>query len=365
MKNWALTQSAPLVVPQPLFNGKLVSYYLFTRHGARAPLFNWSDYPIENLKWDYGQKIEAPHRIPIVNGKKFNFSNVPQKSRLLFSGVKQQENLGKLYQNYLLNQNNFQLDFSQIYVRSSVIPRAIESAFSFLNGMYKPTKSTEKLFIETGQFGSEILCPNPDLNDFFKGKAKEYSKTVEFKERIDLIPSEIKNVIPDNQVDQLLAGDFPYCLQFNGFKLPKQIEDDNKRFRMMMNDSKSDSLGSLFYFLNTNIAFYVTGFIDFVGKKAFGPIVNLFADHLKKFLDRKTDVKFTLFSGHDVTLSAFLLAFGIKNNDGVPPYASHLAAELWERDNKLVLRFVMNGEVLNINNSDTVGVDDFLKKYID
>lgn len=369
MKAWALTQAAPLSVPSPLQNGKLLSYFLFTRHGARAPLFNWSDYPVGILKWSYGESYKdksIKRRIPIVNGKEYDFSKIPNKGRLLDIGVKQQEDLGKLYYNYLSVQNNLlppsnNYDLSLIYIRSSVIPRAIESAVSFLQGMYQPKSNSENLSIETGQFGSEILCPNPDLNEFFKKKAKEFAQTTEFQQRISLIPQQIKNVIPNNQVDQLLAGDFPYCLQFNGYRLPKIIEDDNKRYQMMIH-SNTDCFGSLFYFLNSNIAFYVSQFLEFVGKKAYWPIMELFVSNLKKFLDKKTEVKFTLFSGHDVTLSAFLLALGFINRDGVPPYASHLGAELWERKNKLELRFVINGEVLKIKNSETIEVEEFFKK---
>ncbi|KAK8839142.1 hypothetical protein M9Y10_032615 [Tritrichomonas musculus] len=369
MKGWAVTQEAPLTAPPLLHNGKLLSCYLFTRHGARAPLFYWSDYPADELNWSYGESYKdksVKRRLPIVNGKEYDFSKVPNKGRLLDAGVKQQENLGKLYYNYLSEQtkllppsNNY--DLSQIYIRSSVIPRAIESAVTFLHGMYNPRTNLEKLSIETGQFGSEILCPNPDLNDFFKQKAKLYSQTPEFQKRISLIPQQIKNSIPDNQVDQLLAGDFPYCLQFNGYRLPKIVEDDNKRYQMMVH-SKTECFGSLFHFLNSNIAFYVSGFLEFVGEKAYRPVMELFVSHLKKFLDKKTEVKFTLFSGHDVTLSAFLLSLGIINRDGVSPYASHLAAELWERQNKLLLRFAINGEVLKIKNSETIEVEEFLKK---
>lgn len=372
MNNWVSTQVAPLNVPPPLQGGKIISYFLFTRHGARAPLFNWSDYPVDQLKWEYGDTYKNKsiiRRIPVVNGSEYDFLKVSEQGRLLEAGVKQQENLGKLYYNYLSVQNNLlprsnNYDLSKIYIRSSIVPRAIESAVSFLQGMYKPKSSTEKLFIQTGEPGNEILCPNSDSNDFFREQGELFMKSVKFQRRLSLIPQEIKNVIPKNRIDQILAGDFLYCLQFNGCKLPKIIEDDNERYRMMIH-SKAKCFGSLYYLLNSNMSLATTGFIEFLGEKAFRPIIELFVSHLKKFMNNETKVKFTLFSGHDITISAFLLGLGIVNRDGIPPYASHLAAELWEMHGKRVLRFAVNGEVLCLNNSETIEVDDFLKKYVE
>ena len=368
MKCWDLTQVAPLAVPQPLKGRKLISYFLFTRHGSRAPLFNWSDYPIDQLKWNYGDTYKnksIKRRLPIVNGAEFDFLKVPEQGRLLLNGVQQHENLGKLYHNYLSIQNNLlptDYDPSKIYIRSSVIPRAIESAVSFLHGMYEPKTYTEKLLIETGQYGFDALYPSSELDDFYVQKTKEFISKSEFQYRLSLIPPEIKKVIPKNPVNQILAGDFIYCLLCNNFKLPKIIEDDNKRYQMMIHTNKK-CFGSLYYLMNSNMTFGTTRFIEFVGKKAFRPIIELFVSHLKKFMDQKTEVRFTLFSGHDITISAFLIALGILNKEGIPPYASHLAAELWEKRNKRVIRFVINGEIIRLNNSESIDVDDFFKKY--
>ena len=51
--------------------------------------------------------------------------------------------------------------------------------------------------------------------------------------------------------------------------------------------------------------------------------------------------------------------------ESVPPFSSHLGAELWETKSQLVLRFSMNGEVINIENSDTIEVEKFIKKYVE
>lgn len=371
MKSWNLVQTAPLAVPPPLQGGKLISYFLFTRHGARAPLFNWSNYPVDQLKWIYGDTYTNKsnrRRIPIVNGTKYDFLKVPNQGRLLEIGVKQHENLGKLYHDYLTIRNKLlpstNFDHSKIYIRSSVIPRAIESAASFLHGMYKPQNFTEKLCIETGKYGSDPLYPSSDTDNFYVEKTKQFIKTSKFQYRLSLIPKEIMSSIPKNPVSQMLAGDFIYCLLSTNLKLPKIIDDDNKRYQMMIH-SNEKCFGSLYSLLNSNLTFGTTGFIEFLGKKAFKPVVEIFANHLKKFLNNETDVRFTLFSGHDITISSFLIALGIVNKEGIPPYASHFAAELWEKKNKRVIRFVINGDVIRINNSDSIDVDEFLIKYVE
>ena len=61
--------------------------------------------------------------------------------------------------------------------------------------MYKPKLYNEKLFIETGVFSYEVLCPHPELKTFIK-EGKIFSKTKEFKRRIFIIPQEIKDLFP-------------------------------------------------------------------------------------------------------------------------------------------------------------------------
>lgn len=372
MKGWVTNLVAPLSVPPPLRNAKLVSYFLFTRHGARAPIYPWSNYPLDQVKWKYGESYKNKsinRRIPIVNGVEVDFSKNAKSGRLLDIGIQQQESLGKLYYNYLVVQNNLlphedQYDLSKIFIRSSVSPRCVESASSFLQGMYNPKSSNEKLFIQTGKFGDEILCPHPELNEYYIKKSKIFQQTEEFRRRVSLIPQEIKDMFPNNEFTQLLAGDFPYCLKFNGYQLPKIIEEDNKRYQKITNRN-SPCYGELYRLLASNLAYYSTGFIDFVGRDAYGPIFQLFNSHLKKFLNKETDVKFTLFSGHDVSISGFLVGLGIVNKEAVPPYASHLGAELWEANSQLSFRFTLNGEVLKIGNSDTIEIEQFINKYLE
>lgn len=372
MKGWVSTRVAPLAVPSPLRNGTLLSYYLFTRHGARAPIFTWSNYPADQIEWKSGEiynNKSIKRRIPIVNGKEVDFSKSPKSGRLLDAGIQQHENLGKLYYNYLAVQNKLlplenEYDLSKIFIRSSVSPRCVESGVSFLHGMYKPKSEGEKLYIQTGQFGREILCPHPELLTFVK-EGQIFKENKEFKRRISLIPQEIKDMFPNKEMVQLLAGDYPYCLEFNGNKLPKIIEDDNKKCQIMSNNNNSPFIGDLYRILLSNLAYYSTGFINFAGRITYKQIFKLFGKRLKMFLNKEADAKFTLFSGHDCTISGFLAGLGFVNLDSVPPFASHLGVGLWELNSKLVLRFAINGEVLNIDHSETMEVEKFLTKYVE
>ena len=163
---------------------------------------------------------------------------------------------------------------------------------------------------------------------------------------------------------QLLSGDFPYCLEFNGYKLPKIVEDDNKIYQLS-NNNKYPNIGNLYRLLLSNLAYYSTGFINFAGRITYKPIFDLFGDRLKKFLNKESKAKFTLFSGHDCTISGVLAGFGYVNLDSVPPFASHLCAEHYEMKSQLVLRFSLNGDVFDVDHSDTIEVEKFLKKYVE
>ncbi|OHS95843.1 histidine acid phosphatase [Tritrichomonas foetus] len=361
MFDWLKTDVAPLKTAEPLNNHHLLSYYLFIRHGARVPVVAWPNYP--QIDWmsligaSYSESV--PRRRPIVNGQKIDLSKSPLFGRLIDSGVKQEEDLGELYRHYLVDQQKLlpeKFDPTLIRVRSSYAARCIESGTCLLDKMYPPESPNEELIIETGERGTEALVPHPELNDYFRSRAKEFMQTPEFIKRRDEIPSVIKQMFSAKDIDFLMAGDFIHCLKFNGFEIPQLVKDTPGLYEQMM----------------SNLAFYSTGFINSVGRPAYGPALDLLSEAIHNFLNKKDQYRFTLFSGHDCSIAAILVSLGICELQTVPPYASHLAIELWQpnsdsgdsimNSDNLILRFVLNGQVLKLNGKETTSLKWFMKE---
>ena len=121
---------------------------------------------------------------------------------------------------------------------------------------------------------------------------------------------------------------------------------------LIINDEIYDKLMS-------NMAYWETGFLNFTGNLSYMPIFELIMNHIDKMfsMDEQT-AKFFLFSGHDVTIAAVLVALGYVDLTAPPYFASHLAVELWQLD-KPHLRFVYNGDVVPFRGKDLIPLDEF------
>jgi hypothetical protein len=59
------------------------------------------------------------------------------------------------------------------------------------------------------------------------------------------------------------------------------------------------------------------------------------------------NLKFSLLSAHDSTVSPFIVYLAHIEQTRIPPYASHLLFEIWEdRSDGLFVRWTFNGDVL-------------------
>lgn len=394
--------SGTLAHPEPVSGGSLLLLFLITRHGARSPSQDWAQKEYVGT-WNCGNRFnDGFWRTPIVNGKEMPiFKNNPNKiefltdedkqkassffdlskneyrvafppscpnGNLLDEGVDQLVSLGKLYYHYLVEVNKFlpkKYDQKNIFVRSSFVPRCVESAVSIINGMYPPENDSEILNIVTGQYRNEPLCPYSESNDEFEELSKEFIKKDEFKKRKEYFQKLKKlhshlNMKIGGDMDNLIVADFLNCFRCSNNELPfppypsteKQHEKNNKEDDVIINDQIFDKLMS-------NMAYWEAGFLNFSGKIAYMPIFDLIMNHIDKlFAMDESTAKFILFSGHDVSISAVLNALGYVDFVAPPPFASHLSVELWQLD-KPHLRFVFNGKVLQFRGKDLTPLNEF------
>lgn len=400
--------SGTLAHPEPVSNGYLLMLFLITRHGARSPSQDWAQKEYVG-NWNCGNKFnDGFWRTPIVNGKKMEiFKNDPNKleflteedkqkatsffdlskaeyrvgfppscpnGNLLDEGVDQLLSLGKLYYHYLVEVAKFlppKYDPKNIFVRSSFVPRCVESAVSIINGMYPPENNGEILNITTGQYKNEPLCPYSESTEEFIELSKEFVKKDEFKRRKEYFQRLTNlhnhlNMKLENDMDSLIVADFLNCFRCSGNELPfppypstqEQYDKNNKNNGNDGNDNLIIN-DEIFNELMSNMAFWEAGFLDFAGNASYGPIFELIMNHIDKhFSMDESTAKFVLFSGHDVTISAILNALGYLDFTAPPPFASHISIELWQLD-KPHLRFVFNGKVMQFRGKDLTPLDEF------
>ncbi|OHS97988.1 histidine acid phosphatase [Tritrichomonas foetus] len=375
MVNSTIPCSGPLRLPIPVKGATLLSLFLFTRHGARAPadVYGRAD-KIGN--WSCGTIYSKfpLRRIPIVNSEilsnfyeqspeKVNFPPLCQNGQLTDLGVEQHENLGKLYRKYLIDETHLlsnEFNPNEIYLRTSFIQRCIESSLNLLHGMYPPNKD-ENLYINitTGAYMNEPLCPYHRSTPKFKELTVDFLKTPEFLERKRFLDNykinifKVMNItnIKHDEIMYLFPGDFLNCYRCSNQELP-------------LDESQNEIDDVLFAQLMSNMAFYEAGYFKFVGNLAYQPIFQLMDDEIEKILTKQKQTKFTLFSGHDTTLSAILVGLGYDDLIAPPPFASHLAVELWLEHGEHYLRFVYNGDIIDYQGKRMIPLDEFRKCFI-
>lgn len=345
--------SAPARAPRPVPNATLLTVFLFIRHGARVPLWRW-EHPSERCEWHCGgDYLHRPYRCARVNGgSPVNFSRSDSGVRafppscdsgmLLDSGAAQLRSLGAALSEYLVRATQLlPSDFAPelVRVRSSFYPRCVESAVALVDGMYPPARDGESLAVAVGAPEREPLCPNPAWRGFeerwraFAGSAR-FAERVRGLRRCTAAVEEYYNASAGDDVGRLLVGDFINARRCEGQPYPRAIADP------------------CYDDLMAGAALFVQGFAEAAQPYVDQPIIEMLMAEIDAFYAGARQ-RFTLFSGHDVTISAVLLFLGVGGLKAPPPYASNVLVELWRSGSGSdFVRFVYNGDVLPFMGKD-------------
>jgi hypothetical protein len=100
------------------------------------------------------------------------------------------------------------------------------------------------------------------------------------------------------------------------------------------------------------------GYISAIRDAAYVPLKAMVLRELDAQFAHEKAARFTLFSGHDVTLITVLAGIGYKGLNIPPQYASHLAIEIWHSDRPYV-RFVFNGEVIPVDGRELLPLSEY------
>lgn len=296
----------------------------------------------------------------------------------------------KFFNEYGLIKEKF--DPKEIYVRSTSVSRVIESAQSNLMGMFEgegpslPDEIDEAMlypplkgYNKTQGKGSalpgafqpvpiEVIPGSTDkeMESFFKcpsflgylnnaAKSTPYSilrkKTVETRMAVAKflnLPSGIANIN-----DTFYFYDDLKAEMFAGIPLPSNLTNKNLEDLEMISN-----VGMYFGFFGSKTQ----------QKLGSGFLLKQILAYFDNFLNKKSDLKLVIFSGHDTNIVSLLNALDITNPlcrlyfsksqcYEYPPFASSILLELIEDESQYFVRLIFNGETLKL-----YGYDEFIKK---
>ena len=327
----------------------LYSQITYLRHGMRTPMNSWFSKGQSGYWICDDNYAESP---PIFLGRGLNnvtrryhqvlnprYTEFPLNCRpgdLIVRGMHQHALLGQAFRKHLIDDYHFLSDnynSSEIEVTAGTIERTQRSAISFLSNLYPPQTQNEEIVMTTGSDTLEFLYPDQtecaELNETWN----EFILTDTFKSRqqdaynLYYYLFEKYNITWDTSTWMFL-GDILASFSCNDIELPDDTITDeifNQSFK--------------------NMAFFSYGWYGLKKGVAASPIFRHMLNGLLSQLNGSSSVKFRLVSGHDSTIIAFLTSFGYYD-DYVPPFASHLDVEIWEKDEEKFVRLCLNGEVI-------------------
>jgi acid phosphatase len=352
---------APRVFASPVPNNTLVYLQVLFRHGMRTPtvvFLNRSDrgaWTCNALGLVAAHTVSAPARRYRLYHRHFDprYVEFPPSCRagdLTAEGMTQHLDLGRAYrQNYfsflpeLLHPDHF------TFVTSPV-DRCIRSAEAFLLGLYPSESPNEVLYLQTGtETTSDLMvqgtaCPEIDAaNQAFQNGAI----VQQFMNDTWPIMKPAFDILGLSKNYSSYAQFASWAVAFNCSETaegPPWLTDE-----VMNVSQRMSALTQYGTFANATRGLYASYLLRHILRDA------------DTQLGSATGKKMAIFSAHDTSLAAALVALGF-TEDHIPFYASHLAFEYWRSDDGLIkIRVVFNGKPVLIDPfmEEVVPFDDF------
>lgn len=325
---------------------KLISVHMFTRHGARTPLhiikgLEEAEYTSDLLE----PYVKAKYKLKTLENEDFEdiisyYDHVNYKNKLKGGagrgqltkvGEKQMFDLGRRIREKYIDKLKFispYYDTNQLYARSSHYKRTINSAKSFLAGLYCESHLDEPenpFIINVHKLHDDCLFPNALSCSYL-------AQMYQFIEKLDLYTSHLEYIENLNQlIDKLKNYGDNSNLTFTMFR-------DDMSARKVHNLPVPSHLEELFEKSDRYASIELTSSLRHNIKISCGRLLLLIKNsiletHKNDLNDIKNDYqKFRYFSAHDSSLNAILCAFDYMNdsNESWPPFAAHIEIELWK-----------------------------------
>ncbi|KAH0792119.1 histidine acid phosphatase [Histomonas meleagridis] len=347
--------------PEPPEGYKLVQIQVLTRHGARSPL-NALLNRTQRGQWNCDSDDAVSGRINVAN------LNKPRRIRhlmdprltdyppscavgeLTLEGMNQHKLLGASYRKYLVDKKFLSTDYinpDEMFVRATTYDRTYRSAISFLNGLYPPARPDEIISVIIGST-YDVLRPSSSYCPEIKQLETDFLNTDSFKNQLkegQEMFGELGKYLDISITDRSSLE--KVCDWVNTLSCDEREIGPSVTSQMI---SKCRTISGSFMF----------GAYGGDNNKTRGIAFSTGMREIFRVIDEAlsgvSPVKFALHSAHDTSVVAMLTALG-QNVNSVPPYASHIAVELFEKDQKYYVRFSFNGNPLVIpmmNSNETI-----------
>lgn len=338
---------APLLTPAPVPGMDLTFALVLTRHGARTPQSAYLP-PIHRGYWlcdsddAYAPRMHGtfPNRSrrvkEVLDPRLVEFLPNCRAGDLLLQGMEQHHRLGQLYHRYLFGLGLFrtQPTADELFVRATDFERTFRSAQAFLDGAFPPSFPGESIAIHRGTPDAEIVRPGFDFCEDMRRVSATYDANAGTAKEADDLWARIIHIADYLHVDfsphnLSLVADWVGTHDCDGKALPSVVSERD------VAACHAIVAKYMYNLLNLNASVFVSYSMREVLR-----IANLSVNG---------NLKFSLLSSHDSTLSAFLVYLAEFDQSRIPPFASHLMIEIWENGSKKkYVRWVYNGNVLRL-----------------
>lgn len=365
---------APVNLPDPIENMTLSYVQVMTRHGMRTPIEIlpndrdqrgiWNCNPPNHLASRTSTSPSLHYRLVHhrVDERMIAYPPTCGNGDLTVEGMMMHYNIGSLYRRYLVDKLGFlPKKFDPRYFRfiSSPVDRCFRSAESFIYGLYEPEDPNEVITIQTGSAAvSSLVVPGENCQEAID-YTNEFRHGPIYEEYMNKTYPILKDALNFFKLPKTYEGYDQLCSWVISFTCN---EDPQTRVPSIINDTIIDQC----YRVN---AFNQYGM--FSQAKSPGLFVSTAYRQAMKIADQamanSNGQKFALLSAHDTTVAAYMTLLGKPDDKRPPPYASHLAMEIWRDDSgERYVRYIFNGDpvpLAGFDNQTLVRFDNF-RHYI-
>jgi len=326
---------APGLNPSEDTNGlKLEFLQILTRHGDRTP--TWT-LPIE-VVWNCTlNSLSIPsndftNQVPDTP-RLYRKSYLPNRNvlpgdcmfgQLTSLGAEQHLQLGNQFRSLYVDEYQFLPEFfdpNVIYVRSTDVPRTIQSVQANLYSFFPPQNSTNGeinvIDIHTMDQYMDDMTPNPNICPALNNANNRLMNTSEYKVWNNTVYGIINYIAKVYNVSDSDLPDISGLWDAFGARMCH-----NKYIPQQISYSMLQDIEYL-----TNYALnYLWSDYEY-GRLGSGMLLQEINDRILEFLKGESKTLLVYYSGHDSTVGPLMGTLGFTN--GWPPYASHVEIELW------------------------------------
>ncbi|EGC38841.1 hypothetical protein DICPUDRAFT_96769 [Dictyostelium purpureum] len=336
---------------------------ILTRHGDRTPLYSTLKSDMSVWDCDLGWfMVSSQNNIPgpasdvnrlfrkVYMPNREYFPGNCSDGQLTSLGYSQHIQLGQALRELYVDK--YQLlptqltDSNTIWVRSTDVPRTIQSAQAHLTALFPPApvsngEGIAVININTMDSYYENMTPNSVLCPELAILLANATSTPEYQEWVKNT-TELKQQIMQALDISVFPGwssfmDLFFATQCHDFPLPAGITQE------MVDGAYEAAFWQYSYQLS----------FPMIARLGMSTFLEEMVENIRNYIDNVDNTKYYLFSGHDDSVGPFTNLFGLMKE--WPPYASHVELELWSDSKKnYFLQFKCNGESFTLNGCSDV-----------